>query len=453
MQDTQKIDIREILNGLDEELKESLIMFFEQPEHGTPDSISKEGCLALTKMGFRAWNSWREKFPSTPYGHFDYKNIADFSDTDFRGMAWQFGGGIWFHDFKFGSGASFKGAKFPRYTSFDRAVFGESSDFSNTFVDARSSFKETKFLENTKLESMTVEDWIDFDYAELEGNNSFAKSSFGHCTRFNGARFGPDISFNDCFFRQAVCFETIQDTTKEKINWTPYDHTSDTFNAISFKRCLFKEDVSFKNREFRDTTTFDGAVFGRPPIFFGCTLHQDMCFKDVTFPRPTGKESSARAYRHLRLSFGQLQAPHEEQLFFRLEMAEIAKGLAGGKRWLFLAYEKLSCYGSSISRPLMAYLISFIFFSCVYGVLSWATHCLPDQQKCSFDVSGIEFSILQAIPLPGLEKMADTLKTELISSGGYISLVATLFIILQKSISILLIFLIGLALRNTFRIK
>jgi hypothetical protein len=453
MRTAQKhIDIR-ALSGIDDGFKEALAVFFENKEHGAPDKISKSGCLALAQMGSEIWNVWRECFPVESYNDIYFVNNADFSGTDFCGMQRSFGGEINFNEFKFGPGANFENTKFPRYTSFDFADFGEFSDFSNVTVDARSSFKNTKFSRYTALKSIYLEDWIDFDYAVFEGDNDFSGSSFGHCTRFNGAKFGPDINFSDCTFRQAVCFESIQDTTKDSVDWTPYDATSKTFNRISFKDCLFKSSASFKNREFRDTTLFDGATFKKTPDFFGCTLHQDMSFKNVSFPPATGEGYSIRAYRNLRQSFSQLQAPQEEQHFFSLEMEEITQSLTGARRWIFQIYGKLSSYGASISRPLLAYLISFILFSCAYAALSWVTHCLPDSQRCSFNMAGIEFFFLQAIPLPGLEKMADPIRSTIFADSGLISLAATVLIIVQKSCSLLFIFLIGLALRNTFRIK
>ncbi|WP_428554391.1 pentapeptide repeat-containing protein [Pseudomonas edaphica] len=454
MQENHKYnDTRLKLHEVDENVIEELVIFFENEEYGTPGRISKTGCLNLAKKGARIWNAWREKFPARLYGHYDYINIADFSETDFCGLQWAFGGEIYFNNFNFGPGANFNNAKFPRHTMFDDAIFGESSDFSNVTIDARSSFKNTKFSRYTQLKSLYLEDWIDFDYAEFEGDNDFSGSSFGECTRFNGAKFGPNINFSDCTFRQAVCFESIQDTTKDAVAWTPYDPTSKTFNWISFERCLFNGPVSFKNREFRDTALFDGARFKHTPVFFGCTLHQDMSFKDVKFPQTTGENSRIRIYRNLRLSFSQLQAAQEEQHFFQLEMAENRHSLTGQRRWLFYAYELLSNYGSSLSRPAIAYLLSVIFFSCAYAALSWATHCLPDSQQCSFNLAGIEFFLLQAIPLPGLEKMADPIRSILIANDGIISLLATILMILQKSVSLLLIFFIGLALRNMFRIK
>lgn len=242
-------------------------MFFQCEEHGTPERISKAGCMALAKLGATVWNAWRDKFPAERYGHFDHVNIADFSSVDFNGKQWDFGGEICFDGFKFGAGADFKNAIFPRHTSFERAVFGESSDFSNAAVDARSSFKHAKFSRYTKLVSIQLDDWIDFDYAEFEGNNDFSGSSFGHSVRFNGVKFGSDINFSDCFFADGVCFETIQDPTVDAVDWIPYGSTSKTFNKISFERSVFKGFVSFKNREFRDTTIFDGVTFNQPPDF------------------------------------------------------------------------------------------------------------------------------------------------------------------------------------------
>ncbi|KTT42508.1 hypothetical protein RSA46_21185 [Pseudomonas oryzihabitans] len=68
-------------------------------------------------------------------------------------------------------------------------------------------------------------------------------------------------------------------------------------------------------------------------------------------------------------------------------------------------------------------------------------------------MASIEYFFLQAIPLPGLEKFAEPIRSKIIANSGFISLAATILIILQKSVSLLLIFLVGLALRNTFRIK
>ncbi|SDQ75917.1 hypothetical protein SAMN05216487_3725 [Pseudomonas sp. UC 17F4] len=427
--------------------------FFSDEANGKIDSISKQGCLALAQHGSMVWNHWRRLHPAKPCGHFHYENAADFSGIDFRRLKNACGGDLTFADFEFGDGVNFSNTQFRRHWEFDRAVFGERADFSGAFIGARSSFKAARFERFTKFENVTFEDWIDFDFAECGLDVSFAGSTFGASVRFNGVSFGPDITFDRCTFASGCCFETLRPERPESIGWAPYEPIHDSFNAISFKACTFQGEAIFKNRVFRDKACFDDSSFATPPDFSGCTLHQYVTFDGVEFPAPSGEQGAIRRYRTLKLAFNDLQAGHEEQRFFSLEMAEIAAAQKGHKKWLFDVYAKLSDYGMSIVRPATWYAISFCVFALLYGLMSWVTYCFPEGSECIASSKWIEFSLLQAIPLPGLDKMVEAVWPVDVKARGVVSGLMTVLIITQKLVSLLLLFFIGLALRNLFRFK
>ena len=61
--------------------------------------------------------------------------------------------------------------------------------------------------------------------------------------------------------------------------------------------------------------------------------------------------------------------------------------------------------------------------------------------------------MVQALPIPGLDKISENAKSEIFSNNAWLSLIITLLVIVQKSLSLLFLFLIGLALKNQFKFK
>jgi hypothetical protein len=134
-------------------------------------------------------------------------------------------------------------------------------------------------------------------------------------------------------------------------------------------------------------------------------------------------------------------------------MAEEAARATGAQRFLYKAYALCSDYGFSVSRPLILLGISLLGFAGIYGGLSWVNHCYPNQAACQLSSAWAEFSLIQALPLPGLDKWSDTLRGQLFPLNGWISIGVTLAVVCHKTISIAALFLAGLALRNLFKLK
>lgn len=151
-----------------------------------------------------------------------------------------------------------------------------------------------------------------------------------------------------------------------------------------------------------------------------------------------------------------MQAVREEQQFFKLEMAEEAKSENGVRQCLFLAYRCLSDYGFSINRPIIGLVFITIIFAMLYGLLSVITQCTFNTSLntvCVFSPKWLEFVLIQALPLPGFDKITDVVKLEIFANNSWLSLIITILVVFQKSFSILCLFLIGLALKNQFKFK
>jgi len=123
---------------------------------------------------------------------------------------------------------------------------------------------------------------------------------------------------------------------------------------------------------------------------------------------------------------------------------ELLKGLREGFTWvLYKAYSMLSDYGFSVARPLVLLVAAWLVFAAIYGSHSnGQTICMVWMAGCELQINWLNFSLQQAFPLPGLDKLDHPIKG-----------VAVGWLFLHKTISLAALFLIGLALRNLFKLK
>jgi uncharacterized protein YjbI with pentapeptide repeats len=451
---------------------------FTNPENGSPDNITQAGCLALARLGKKAWNEWRLKYPSQVIAFYVLSNAADFSGYDFNKEP------INFNDFKFGHGANFKHAQFGKEANFVGAEFGEYANFigakfeySPRFCDARfgdqADFGGAQFSQNAIFTKVQFGDYVCFDGAQ-----------FGDATRFDQAKFGNDASFKGTQFSNTN-FEFTEFGKSAAFtgrNWASltnqYSECSDkfevikawaeerglspeTFNSISFAGAKFTDRVDFSGRKFEGHTSFLRTTFDKAPLFHNCKLHQDTTFDGAIFPDPsadpTENDIAARAYHTLKLAFSQHQATHDEQRFFRLEMAEEARREPQyARHLLFRLYSFFSDYGFSVSRPFVwLVVIPLLVTVPIYGWLADFTPCFLWQTECQIRFDLLQFSLIQALPLPGLDKWSDSLRQRLfpMASGAWQGIMLTGILILHKALSLLAVLLMGLALRNLFKMK
>jgi hypothetical protein len=165
-----------------------------------------------------------------------------------------------------------------------------------------------------------------------------------------------------------------------------------------------------------------------------------------------------RAYRTLKLAMSKHQATREEQLFFKLEMKAEAHALRWGQRrqfrWgLFWLYEQFADYGFSVARPFLGFVGSYLIFLLLYALL----HSPVASEDTAWVWDGTHASelvryALAQMPLPGLEGTAQSFEGDLFPAP-YQRIVLSVVVIMHKLAVLLFLFLIGLGLRNTFKMK
>lgn len=475
--------------------------FFQNPEYGTPENISPAGCIELARRsneiggemnGHIIWNAWRDQFPVS----------IDKNNVNFEGH--EFSEGANFLNYNFGERANFRKTIFRQKANFVGASFGNSSDFSFSYWEREAWFQFSRWDSD-----------IRFGYAYWRNHAEFMGSQWGSASfhsviadgglGFRGASWADSVDFSCSTFKGWIDLEAATWNWLANHNYYSYgtcayqnakSHAEGwgcdptIFPHINCSGALFEREVNFSNRKFTrsarfgnyeqssitnikrdmnglpiydekgnprtkqsDTVNGQPTSFQTPPIFHGCELHQDTSFAGAIFPPATGNDSAARAYRTLKLAFGKQQAIREEQRFFHLEMDEEAQRESGLRGWLFKAYKIFSDYGFSVKIP-MSYLgYSIIMFTLMYGLLSWVGNCVEGIGGCSFKPQWLEFSLLQALPIPGLDRLSSDASKEFWPQGDWWVLWLLFLVILQKIIGFSTLFLAGLGLRNLFKLR
>lgn len=468
-----------------------------------PESISQHECVLLAKCGSAAWNNWRSEFPTFFENGF-LRNTVDFSEYDFAPLSPNF------EDFQFGAGASFTKTTFGFHeTNFSRAVFGKNSSFELSKFRGWAIFQDTIFEGEVNFQGALFPFAALFENSSFLGDTkfggalflmecSFSGSRFSCSTNFSGTQFGLTSMFNGIVFSGDVSFEgygwhylknLYKDQYEErKTKAEEFDLSPTTLSGLAFNGTLFQGTCSFYGRSFNRPVSFGAnkyelikpqsdqysihlrkfvershkilqnirnntvTEFRYAPIFHGCKLSEHFTFDaDVKFPIPTGDIGSAYAYRTLKLAFAQQHAVREEQRFFKLEMEEEAARETGWLKWLYRAYRELSDFGFSIVRPVIFFLVSTALSAIIYG---WQAGLVFDSAN-THTAALVHFSLASAIP--GLEKLAEpaalTLFGEVSKGIANYSLPTVLTLLAHKAVSLLALFLIGLALRNLFKMK
>ncbi len=463
------------------------------PKRAVHPVLQGDAAMALWRKGRNEWNAWVQRNPRADVEFRDQKfGAATASSTD--------GAHIDFSRFKFPDGdVSFQ------HLYYDEAVgeyYIRGSNFGEGFVD----FSNSDFGSGTVDFSHAVfgADSVDFSYACFgPGNVAFRGVNFGDDRlSFRGAIFGKgDIDFTraefgdgDIIFDDAVLSDGDAD-----FRWTSYGKGS-----ASFANTTFAGLARFTNlRGVADTSvfSFDGCSFGR--LFtFSCdgrlggpidlrrtSLKHDVVVQDIQ----CGFELEARPnWRSILKSYGtgmphgaepnspwigRAMDPEDSQRFRKLK--ELAVGNRNHAKALeFHAQEirsqrghgttKLqdfaqflywvaSDYGRSVKRPFVWLIALWFSFAGLYWQSRTAFSEFP--AKALSEVIGLtrDFgtvlgysgsNMLAFIPTGGTARQQGI---ELLY-GGQVPDWVLLMAGVQSILAVILLFLLGLGLRNMFRV-
>ncbi|MEM7743425.1 MAG: pentapeptide repeat-containing protein [Pseudomonadota bacterium] len=285
-------------------------------------------------------------------------------------------------------------------------------------------FSHTTFLRGAFFQGTTFSGIADFQAATFSGLVFFQGTIFSHFVFFQGATFSNVADFSDAKFKSQTLF-------------SPFRRPDKADKPVCFEH--------------------------EPPRFFNAELHEDTSFTKVRWPPmpcdDATKERENRASRHrrsyerLKLLMDEKKNVADEHLFHRRElMCKEVEEEGTPTAYASRAFGWLCDYGWDPVRPgqLLLGLVTFGWATifCAewfdYNLGTWGEH--QTSEYLGFWQSGA-LSVSNVFGFLGLSRtfLADEIKT-LTTVSEVVSASQTVF-------GLVLFFLLGLALRNRFRLK
>ncbi|QZO12233.1 pentapeptide repeat-containing protein [Pseudoalteromonas piscicida] len=427
-------------------------------------------------------------------------DIIDFSGFKFHNVTFSgahFHGKVDFSSAQFLGSADFSKARFS-VAIFSNSTFKDLANFTKASFFEKAEFSNVNFNSHVHCEGVLFQGSLSFDHSKVCGNAIFIGSKInGDCTllsttfhllfAFNGvkvdgiavfslATFGGSAMFNNATFNNASYFSGA--TFKELAYYSASIFQGDVeFNdcnfygkSLNFKKCQFHETIDFQPKEAANLNhiSFEGASFSKQLTISGhyncipdlrqtkTSHHIDLSLLTIKlnrhFLKNTGMEAAVNqedADRLCRLKeIAESNKNHERALAFYADELR-------AKRWhtfnpwqsiLDGLYSLTSNYGQSIMRPCM-YLLASVFI--------FASATLSQTKQSSYDITqmkaALTISVATATPFLAISKEARTKSTEELFNkelpDNYY-----LYSYIHSGSSFVFMFLIGLGLRNRFRI-
>lgn len=309
--------------------------------------------------------------------------------------------------------------------NFSESIFADRADFEKTHFSNMSNFSDVIFCGVTNFVKTRFSNKVSFVKASFSPA-LFSRARFAMVADFSGAHFSGQVNFHGAHFENHTIF-----------------NESRFFNLANFSSCKFEAKTRFKGAyfqtevpEFHATQLYPDTVF---PTSDKMMDHWPPITEEVM---PAGDQK--RAYNCLRLFMSKHQQIDEEMFFHRQEMACKAEIETGLVRYLFKAYGAVSDYGSSVVKPLVGLGVNlFIGWVGFLFYLNWAKDTL--EVNPIWVAFGVSFSNIFAFFGFGRLFLHDLLK----SMPDCMTLLAAS----QTVFGFIFLFLLGLGLRNRFRLR
>ncbi len=207
--------------------------------------------------------------------------------------------------------------------------------------------------------------------------------------------------------------------------------------------------IAFTDCQFQKPTSFRKATFhSRYPDFSGAVPHDKTTFTDHPDNWPKGTQSdpvqakaSCAVIRH---NLGKQGLPEAEHFFYRREMG-FGRQIGGfWERLPFRLYDWLSGYGYSIERPVWGMLWLWVVPGLIFGAAGVTGARLADLATL---LNSLGLSFANMFSFLGLQRTF--FQTELDALTGAFQALAEF----QTVMGFVLLFFLGLGLRNRFRLK
>ena len=356
----------------------------------------------------------------------------------FRHVTYQGDAHFWHSAFQ--RGTDFRHSAFQGDADFQHATFQRSTDFRHVGFQGYALFLYAGFQRDADFEHAAFQRGADFRHTAFQARAGFRHAAFQGGAVFQHAAFQGNAVFAHAKFRGNAVFNdsaTSEDTAK----FRPFA------GFVNFDNVTFSGSADFTNREFLDKTNFNNAKFlNRAPIFADTSLHEGTTWHDVQWPQtpdyPIAARDMADAYSHLRRRSNAIQ-DHEAELDFYGRELRAKRAAVGGATGLLISLYEWSCgFGASVGLPFFWLLGLWTGMAPVYHLI------LQHAGRVGIDPMQIYgFSLASLGGFFGMRKeffghFTEDLPAMAQTISGAQSLLGAVFV-----------FLLGLSLRNRFRIK
>lgn len=429
----------------------------EQPIDGHDEELVGKNCTT--------WNQWitgglneqqrrtleamfTQRAASLPVP--DPATIPDFSQTQFDrsvnfSLGFQFPRGADFRSATFAKDANFAGVFFNGNADYRSATFSGEAIFDRSGFHAGVDFRSATFSKNGNFITATLID-PNFHLATFLGPANFRAARFFGTRRadFDTARFADIADFGAAEFNIEADFASA--IFAKSANFRSVKFSSN----VDFSEATFSSTIYFVNATFATNTVFADARFkAQVPDFRGATMHEATEWHGVAWPKPPSKRDDAQAqvyaYERLKQEMERLKKHEDEQHFFRRELRArrgLVPVLSGG--WLLnFAYQSSSAYGLSIARPILWLFAVFLGGTAIFSRAPLFCGA-PMPTKLAVKLSFANIMVF----LPISREIMTTPNMTPCLSNTTVAVSAA-----QSLLGVVLLFLLGLSLRNRFRMK
>lgn len=408
--------------------------------------VDSEAVAALLG-GVEAWNRFVSGHPNRP--------SYDFEGADLRVLAKITGT----HEFPMR-------AYFTKCT-FDvldlaNTSFPKGADFSHATIESHAEiqigeapsaeiiFNETTFMGPVTIRAGRIKMlFVDCKFMrglQLEGDYDYSFKCVGQ-TEVHGWLWARSVTFNRPLSFKGLQLKPIED--QSHVGESELDFRGARFaTPVDFTSMSVRGVARFESAEFHASCDFRETVFHEAPVFHGAKLYPETYFDlvdcfDRQFPDILSDGAEAR-YQKLKNLMGELQALGQQLGFARLELKAHTAKLPYLSLHRFYAW--FGDYGLSWAQP--------TFWLLFLTAVCWAVYMLlvPAKDWAAARELTMVVSMSNAVPFVGILRSFD-LDGFWSHYAGYSRIAVTVLLVAQSVASLILLFLIGLGIRNRLRMK
>ncbi|TMP37372.1 pentapeptide repeat-containing protein [Pseudoalteromonas rubra] len=457
----------------------------EREQMSQADKVTKlegDDAILLWLKGKDAWNNWMKDNPGAEVSFegvdFDYaalkKRFPNNKDLEVLIAKQPVEQPIF----------SFEGYKFSGVADFGKATFRGTAYFREATFVLDVCFRDASFSKKVDFRSAIFCKPVDFEGATFDDDASFSYSVFNSIVNFREVAFNGNANFGCATFNCGALFRKV--TFGSKVSFL----ATNISEVLEFTSSLFESSFEFSPAKAEKITVLDftGASFEKLFILSGyykCipdlrqtkTIHHIDLSQFIIKPKRglviglgyTKYFISDDVERLCRLKeIASSNKDHKRMLAFNADELRHSRWIEGNplKYILNLLYSITSNYGQSVFRPMLLLILSIIMFAhftfieakLLKSELSTEVIEIPLEQNSASLVgrhldekAALTVSIATVAPFISISKGArERALTELF--GDKLPSSYDLYSYLHAFMSFIFIFLIGLGLRNRFRI-